>query len=331
MLQGEGPFIHEKTISAQHAAKEIRLRVLDWAIYYEVHLPTLAQSNSNGPDLVNSGAFRHAVVLGDMRTSNATAGAEVVATHMAHHMGLGFDLYMLYVRGSALSNAVKSNPLTSKFITQKKLQIVSLDDLQVPLYDDAKSAYDPTKLVAYNHATLSLWGEHYRLAVLDSDEMWSARDPSSTVDTWFDQCFPGADVISVSRVEVACRDCIAQGISELEFFQQHWDASAPTEMMQNFTKITNFHRDPKSIFHPDKVGQVWLHIPFTLANSKSVSVQVTPEGFDSSKDCVFVVHFINLFGLRVNHVASSDDRHHWVDSKHRRRSRVYTDLAIGTI
>ena len=331
MLQGEGPFVQEVNISAEHAAKEMRLRVLDWPIYYNVHLPTLAELNPNGPDIVKTGEFTNAVVLGDMRTSNATTGAQVVATHMAHHFSLGFDLYMLYVRGSDLSHAVQANPITAKYISQGKLVIVSLDALQIPMYDDAKLAYDPTKLVAYNHAALMFWGERYRLAVLDSDEMWSAKDASSTIDTWFDACFPGYDVVSVSRVEVVCKDCIAEGLSELEYFQQHWEVAEPTEVLQNFTKVISFHKDPKSIFDPDKVGQVWMHVPFSLAGSKSVSVQVSEDGFDSLQDCMFVVHFPNLFGQRIDNTFTSVDRHHWLAHRHRRRVRSRSNVTTASV
>ena len=331
MLQGEGPFVHEVVVPAEHAAKEMRLRVLDWAIYYDVHLPSMAESNPYGPSLITSGAFTNAVVIGDLRTSNVTTGAQVLATHMAHHFALGFDLYMLYVRGHDLRHAVEANPITADYIIQGRLQIMSLDALQIPLYDDAIFAYDPLKLVAYNHAALTLWGERFRLAVLDSDEMWSAKDASSTVDTWFDSCFPGFDVVSVSRVEVVCKDCIAEGVSEIDYFRQHWDAAEPTEVMQNFTKVISFHKDPKSIFVPDKVGQVWMHLPFSLADSKSVTVQVSEEGFDSLQDCIFVVHFPNLFGQRIDNTFTSVDRHHWVANRHRRRSRPHTNLTTAAI
>ena len=330
MLQGEGPFVHEATISAQLAAKEMRLRVLNWAIYYSVDLAAVAEQNPNGPAIVQSGAFTNAVVIGDMRTSNATIGSQVLATHMAHHFSLGFDLYMLYVRGSDLTTAVEANPITAKYIKQGKLYILSLDELQMPLYDDARSAYDPTKLVAYNHAALSLWGERARLAVLDSDEMWSAKEAGSTIDKWFDTCFPGCDVLSVGRVEVVCDDCIRDGLSELEYFEQHWDAAEPTEVLRNFTKVISFHIDPKSIFDADMVGQVWLHVPFPLAESKSVIVQVSEERFDSLQDCAFVVHFPNLFGQRIDNTFTSVDRHHWVAPRHRRQSNPYAYTEILT-
>lgn len=323
MLQGEGPFVHEATIPAQHATHEMRLRVLDWAIYYTVDLSAVAEDNPNGSAMPASGAFTNAVVIGDMRTKNATIASQVLATHMAHHFSLGFDLYMLYVRGSDLSLAIEANPITARYVEQGKLTVVSLDALQVPLYDDALSAYDPIKLVAYNHAALSLWGERARLAVLDSDEMWSAKEAASTIDTWFETCFPGCDVLSVGRVEVVCDNCIENGMSELEFFEQHWDAAEPTEILRNFTKVISFHKDPKSIFDADKVGQVWLHVPFPLAASKVMDVQVSEEGFDALQDCIFVVHFPNLFGQRIDNTFTSVDRHHWVAHRHRRRSGVY--------
>ena len=326
MLQGEGPFVHEATITAEHAAKEMRLRVLDWAIYYTVDLAVVAERNPRGSAIIQSGAFTNAVVIGDMRSDNPMTASQVLATHMAHHFSLGFDLYMLYVRGSDLTNALESCPITAKYIEQGKLQIVSLDALQIPLYDDAHSAYDPIKLVAYNHAALTLWGERARLAVLDSDELWSAKDPASTVNTWFDTCFPGVNVLSVGRVEVVCDDCIKGGLSELEYFEQHWDPAEPTEVLRNFTKVISFHKDPKSIFDVDMVGQVWLHVPFPLAESKPVSVQVSEEGFDSLQDCAFVVHFPNLFGQRIDNAFTSIERHHWVAHRHRNGNRPSNTL-----
>ncbi|KAL3158096.1 hypothetical protein ABBQ32_011700 [Trebouxia sp. C0010 RCD-2024] len=326
MLQGEGPFVHEINIPAQHATQEMRLRVLDWAIYYIVDLSAVADDNPHGPASAASGAFTNAVVIGDMRTKNATTGAQVLATHMAHHFSLGFDLYMLYVRGSDLGRAVEANPITAKYVEQGKLKIVSLDALRVPLYDKAQSAYDPIKLIAYNHAALSLWGDRARLAVLDSDEMWSAKEAASTIDTWFETCFPGCDVLSVGRVEVVCDDCIKNGMSELEYFGQHWDAAEPTEILRNFTKVISFHKDPKSIFDADKVGQVWLHVPFPLAESKVVNVQVNEARFDSLQDCVFVVHFPNLFGQRIDNTFTSVDRHHWVANRHRKNTGLFGNM-----
>lgn len=321
MLQGEGPFVHEATIPAEHAAHEMRLRVLDWAIYYTVDLAVVAEDNPKGSAIMHSGPFTNVVVIGDMRSNNTVTASQILATHMAHHFSLGFDLYMLYVRGSDLSSALEANPITAKHIEQGTLQIVSLDALQIPLYDDAHSAYDPIKLMAYNHAALTFWGERARLAVLDSDEMWSAKDPASTIDTWFDTCFPGFDVLSVGRVEVVCDDCIKDDLSELEYFEQHWDAAEPTEVLRNFTKVISFHKDPKSIFDVDMVGQVWLHVPFPLAESKVLNVQVSEEGFDSLQDCAFVVHFPNLFGQRIDNTFTSVDRHHWVAHRHRKVRR----------
>ena len=327
MLQGEGPFVHEGTIPAQHAAQEVRLRVLDWPTYYTVDLSAVAEDNPKGPTTAASGPFTNAVVIGDVRTKNATTGAQVLATHMAHHFSLGFDLYMLYVRGSELTLAVQANSVTAKYVEQGKLKIVSLDALQLPLYDNAQLSYDPTKLVAYNHAALSLWGERARLAVLDIDEMWSAKEAGSTIDTWFDTCFAGCDVLSVGRVEVVCDGCIKDGLSELGYFEQHWDAAEPTGILRNFTKVVNFHKDPKSIFDADKVGQVWLHMPFPLADSQSLNVQVSEQSFDSLQDCVFVVHFLNLFGQRIDNTFTSVDRHHSVAHRHRKQ----TGLSVNAL
>ncbi len=172
VLQAQGPFVHEAVVPGAFAAKELRLRILDWPLFYMVNLPDLANQNPLGPMLKSTGSFQNAVVIGDMHIVNTTLSAQVLATHMAHHFTLGFDLYLLYVRGSDLSKAVMNNPVTASYITEGRLQITSLDALQVPWYDDgssyeemlshvkdrASSAYDSTKLIAYNHAALALWG-----------------------------------------------------------------------------------------------------------------------------------------------------------------------------
>lgn len=326
LLQAQGPYIHEALVPEALTAREFRLRVLDWPIYYTVSLPDLASQNSYGPSVKDTGVFQNAVVIGDIRSDNATTAAQVLATHMAHHFALGFDLYLLYVRGADLTKAVQANSVTATYISEGKLHLVSLDALQIPMYQTgfrAWAAYDATKLIAYNHAALTLWGERFHIAVLDIDEMWSSKDASTTVNTWFSRCFPGSDIISASRVDMVCNNCLEHGMTELEYFQQHWNASDPTELLQLFSKVVGFSSDPKSIFDPDKVGQVWLHYPFGLSHSQSALVVVSDEAFDLAQDCVFVVHLRNLFEKRIQSADTTVDRRHWLVHRHRTNSKPH--------
>lgn len=77
----------------------------------------------------------------------------------------GFDL--VYIRGSDQPQALHSNSVTAMYIAQGQLLTVSLNVLEMPLYDEgwaAWAAYDPTKLVAYNHAALFLYQGQFHLA-----------------------------------------------------------------------------------------------------------------------------------------------------------------------
>ena len=182
--------------------------------------------------------------------------------------------------------------------------------------------YDAYKIIAYNHAALMLWGDRFHLAVMDIDEMWSSKDASATVNQWFDKCFPSSDIISATRVEMVCNTCASQGISELDYFQQHWSASDSTQVLQAFSKVISFHPDPKSVFDVDKVGQVWLHFPFAADGSQASTVVVSDKGFDLTEDCVFVVHLPNLFSDRIASAGLPDNKHHWAVHRHRTTSRL---------
>ena len=83
------------------------------------------------------------------------------------------------------------------------------------------------------------------------------------------------------------------------YFLQHWNATRPTAILQNFNRIASYSSDPKSVFWPDKVGQVWIHEPFSLPGSRSVTVSAQ-EQFEGRADwCVYVVHLYNLFKYRI--------------------------------
>lgn len=331
VLQVQGPFVHEASVSENVAANELRLRIMDWPIFYTVSLPKLADRNLYGPVLRDSGPFQNAVVIGDIHGGSPTTAAKVLATHMAHHFALGFDMYLLYVRGSHLSDAVQANSVTSGYIGDGRLHIISLDALQIPQYDVGFrewAAYDPTKLIAYNHAALLLWGEHFRLSVLDIDELWSSKDEITTVNTWFDRCFQGFDIISAGRLDMICSDCLKRSESEMHHFEKYWDASDPLEVLQSFSQVAGDSSDPKSIFNPDKVGQVWLHQPSGLPGSKSALVAVSEDKYDLKQDCVFVVHLRNLFRKRVEDADTAVDRQHWLVHKHRNHKTNHT--SIGT-
>lgn len=325
ILQTQGPFVHEVSVPKAIATNELRLRIQDWPLYYMISLQDLAATNPYGPMLKDSGAFQNAVVIGDVHGADATTDAQVLATHMAHHFALGFDLYLLYVRGSHLIKAVQANPVTASYAAEGKLHIVSLDALQIPQYDGGNrewAAYDPTKLIAYNHAALMLWGERFHLSALDIDEMWSTRDEGTTVNTWFDECFPGSDIISAGRMEVVCSECLKHSESELQHFQRYWDASAPTQILQSFNKVVGSSSDPKSIFNPDEVGQVWLHTPAGLSGSQTAFEAVSDAALDDAtleinQDCVFVVHLRNLFEMRIDNAYTAVDRRHWLVHRHR--------------
>ena len=330
VLQHQGPFIHEANIPEALAAKAFRLRVLDWPIYYTVRLPDIANQSPSGPMLNDHGPFRNAIIIGDIHITNVTLAAQVLATHMAHHFALGFDLYLLYARGAELNKALQANRVTAAFIADGMLQFVSLDALQIPLYDDgssyeemikhrhdrSSSAYDSIKLIAYNHAALALWGERFRLAVLDIDEMWSSQDAFTTVNSWFDRCFPGSDVIRASRVKMICDVCLQSDVSELHYFQQNWQAADPSKVLQSFSRVMGFNKDPKSIFDPAKIGQVWLHAPFVLSGSVATDVLIADAATDLAQECAFVVHLRDLFGKRTQDASIMPDKYHQLVHRH---------------
>jgi len=331
VLQVQGPFVHEASVPENFATNELRLRVMDWPIFYTVSLPKLAEQNLYGPMLKETGPFRNAIVIGDIHGGNSTTAAKVLATHMAHHFALGFDVYLLYVRGSHLSNAVQENPVTSGYMGEGRLHIISLDALQIPQYDVGFrewAAYDPTKLIAYNHAALTLWGEHFHLSVLDIDELWSSKDESTTVNTWFDRCFQGFDIISAGRLDMICKDCLKHSESEMHHFEKYWDASDPVEVLQSFSQVAGDSSDPKSIFNPDKVGQVWLHQPSGLPGSQTALVAVNEDEYELKEDCVFVVHLRNLFEKRIEDADTTVDRRHWLVHRHRNNRKSHASNGV---
>lgn len=325
MLQAQGPFVHEATISEDVAAQDMRLRLSDWPVYYTISLAALAVRNNLWTHLPQPGSdrFSNAIVIGDIHC-DVTIAAELLATHMTYHLALGFDYYLMYVRANLLE-ALYGNSMTADYILRGQLLPISLDALQFPSYEEgwaADAAYDPTKLVAYNHAALLLWQEKFHLAVLDIDELWGPRTPLSSVDQWFDTCYPETDLLSVTRLEVICGGCSSSGVSELEHFHQAWIASRPLEVLSNFSHVTNFHPDPKSIFHPDKVGQVWLHKPAAQPRTAVTEVLITSEA-ELTESCLVVVHLVNLFKSRVGNVPAASSRHQWPEHRRRNRTRVH--------
>ena len=322
ILQAQGPFVHQAAIPRQIAGRELRLRVSAWHMYYTISLEHLGSSVSWPVQQPGNNTFRNAVVIGDIHSLNCTIAAQVLATHMTYHLALGFDLYLVYIRGSDLLQAVHSNNVTAKYIAQGQLLTVSLDALQIPLYDEgwaAWAAYDPTKLVAYNHAALFLWQEKFHLAVIDMDELWAPGRPLRSVNEWFDSCYAGADVISATRMDVICQDCLSNGLSELAYFQSEWDASDPLKVLENFSHVASFNPDPKSVFAPDKVGQVWLHKPAALSSSNVSEVFVASEA-ELTQACVVVIHLPNLFEARIGSAVAASSRHQWLGPRHRSHS-----------
>ena len=323
--------MHEANIPGSVAAREMRLRVLEWPVFYTVTPSHLASLSSEGPQLRSSGTYQNAVVIGDVQIQDATVAAKYLATHIAHHLALGFDLYMLYVRGTDLADALEANAVTAEFLHEQKLQIISLDSLQIPWYDDGSTyqdmlahfhqrkvaAYDSVKLVAYNHAALTLWGQRYRLAVLDLDEMWSSKLEAPAVNSWFESCFAEFDVVKASRVNMVCRKCFDENLPELQFFQQTWDASNPTEVLRHFSTVAGYNKDTKSVFDVDKVGQVWLHKPFVPSHNRATELPMYNKDTDLSQECAFVVHLPNIFGQRSTNLSSASLKPHWLVHGHR--------------
>lgn len=321
-LQPQGPFIHQAEVPADIAARELHLTMSDWPQYYTLHLKTIIDTDANVNSQIHTESYKSAVVISDVHSVNATVAARLLATHMAHHMAIGFDVYLLYTRGAELSQALHQNSVTARYLQQGQLSLVSIDSLQIPQYGlegwAEWAAYDPTKLISYNHAALLLWGKKFRLAVLDIDELLSTNTPGSTVSSWFDRCYPNADIISASRVEVVCSACQAQGLSELGFFEQAWDPYNPTDILRNFSTITSFNLDPKSVFDSNKVAQVWLHRPATLPGSTAIDVVSRSES-DLAENCVCVVHLLNLFKDRIHNTSdqAAASRFQWQVQRHR--------------
>ncbi len=311
VLVPQGPFVQQLEVPLGVNVKDLRLRVLDWPVYYTLDLQKLAMSNQYGQNLKVDGAFQNAVVISDIHGTDTTAAAQLLATHMAHHLALGFDQYMVYTRGPEVFEAIAGNPVTAGYMKAGLLQLITMESLQIPAYDDRRTdrtyafhqSYDPMKLIAYNHAALTLWGERFHLAVLDPDEFWSSHGSHSRVDSWFDTCFPEVDLIKSTRVEVVCNNCRLNGGTEISFLQQHWNESNPSDVLKYFNKVVTFSQDPKSIFWPDKVGQVWLHTPFLyhLPGSRvaAVSIDESQAEVVHANNCVYVVHLYNLFNHRI--------------------------------
>ena len=307
VIQPEGPYVHQVEVLESIATKELRMRLLDWPIYYTVDLQKIATSNQYGRMAKSRGAFRNAIVISGLHELESNMIVKLLASHMSHHIPMGFDVYLLYARGSDLLKAILANDVTSSFVDNGSLQVVLLDSLQLPAYDDRRTntahpfhiSYDAMKLIAYNHAALMLWGERFRLAVMDLDEFWSPHPSHSLVNSWFDTCYAGADVLMSERVDVVCnRTAPRYSVTEMNYFQSHWNASGPTDVLKRFSKVASFSQDPKSIFWPDKVGQVWLHKPESLPGSKVTKVTIN-NGRIHEPNCVFIVHLYNLFKTRI--------------------------------
>ena len=73
-----------------------------------------------------------------------------------------------------------------------------------------------------------------------------------------------------------------------------------------------------TLFDVEKVGQVWIHMPFPLSDSKEVTVKVDDidQADEVTQDCVFVVHLTNLFRQRSPDLLP-DHRRHYLVHKHR--------------
>ncbi len=184
-INPQGPFVQQLNIDVPEVVSrgEWRLRMLDWPLYYTLDLHKLVLQNQFGKMVKTNGAFRNAVVISGIHALDPAIFAILLAAHMAHHMSVGFDLYLVYVRGSDVLKGILDNVVTTKYVDDGSLQVISLDSLQFPSYDDMRvkvdhpfhQSYDSTKLVAYNHASLMLWGERFRLAAIDLDEFWSSH------------------------------------------------------------------------------------------------------------------------------------------------------------
>ena len=174
----QGPYTFELVVPQSVNTQQLRLRLFDWPIYYSVDMQKLLNRNFFGEEKVTQGAFRHAIAMTHVQCGHPATSAKILATHITYHVALGFHLYLLYTWSSDLISAVMSNIVTANFVGDGILQIVSMESLQNPTYDDNRSdksfpfhqSYDSRKNVIYNHAALALWGELFHLAVLDVDE-----------------------------------------------------------------------------------------------------------------------------------------------------------------
>ena len=303
----QGPYALELLVPQAIKTKQLRLRLFDWPVYYSLDMQKLLNNNLFGEEKVTHGVFRNAIAMTHVRSTNPDTSAKILATHITHHVALGFDLYLLYTWSSDLVEAIMSNEVTAKFVGDGVLQMVSMESLQFPTYDDNRSdksfpfhqSYVPRQNVIYNHAALTLWGELFHLAVLDVDEFFSAYTGYSSVSSWFRKCYPRVHVLRSSRVDAVCEKCALNGEKEMAYFSQHWNASKPVAILEDFNRIASFSSDPKSVFWPDKVGQVWVHEPFSLPNSRSVTVSAEDQLNGQAHQCVFVVHLYNLFKHRI--------------------------------
>ena len=267
-------------------------------MYYSLDMKKLLSHNLYGDDKKTAGVFRNAIVMTHVHSTDPNTSAKILATHAMHHMALGFDIYLLYTCSLDLADAIMSNNVTAKLVDQGVMQIISMAALQFPTYDDNRAdvshpfhqSYDAKKLVTYNHAALTLWGELYHLAVLDVDEYFSTHPQNTSVNS----SRHNSHIIMSSRVGVVCEKCALAGQTEMAYFSQHWNASRPTAILEAFNKIASFSSDPKSVVWPDRVGQVWLHKPFSLSGSKTVSNTDHSYGHLHAHPCVNVVHFYNL-------------------------------------
>lgn len=303
----QGPYTLELVVPQSVNSTQLRFRLFDWPIYYSVDIQKLLKHNLFGEEKVTQGVFRHAIVMTHVQCGNPDTSAQILATHVTYHVALGFDLYLLYTWSSDLISAIMSNTVTAKLVADGILRMVSMESLQFPTYDDNRSdksfpfhqSYDPIKNFVYNHAALTLWGELFHLAVLDVDEFFATYPSFQSVGSWFRTCFPRVHVIRSLRVDAVCEKCALSGETEMGYFSQHWNATKPTAILQNFNRIASYSPDPKSIFWPDKVGQVWVHEPFSLSGGRSVTVSAQDQLEGRADRCVYVVHLYNLFKHRI--------------------------------
>ncbi len=100
---------------------------------------------------------------------------------------------------------------------------------------------------------------------------------------------------------MVCNQTLRQGMTELNYFRHHWNASAPTVILKDFDQVMSFSKDPKTLSWPDKVGQVWIHRPHNLNGSTHMYVAIDSSSYEVKypHDCVFIVHLYNLFKPRI--------------------------------